>query len=55
MMFVVAKANGRAGEEGKDTVFLHGGSQITSEKIEKFKRRKISNDREARHASMSEL
>lgn len=42
MLFVVAKGEKRAGEEGKETLFLHGGTQITREKIEKFKRRRIA-------------
>ncbi|PQE32582.1 hypothetical protein CJF32_00004115 [Rutstroemia sp. NJR-2017a WRK4] len=41
MQVVVAKQQKRA-REGKDTVFIHGSAEITSERIENFKRRKVS-------------
>jgi hypothetical protein len=53
MMFVVAKSDERAGREGKNTAFLHEGTPIKNIKIEKFKRRKISHEKEDRYASMS--
>ena len=40
MRIVVAKAEKRARNEGKDTTFFHGDMQITAERIEQFKRRK---------------
>ncbi|PVH83906.1 hypothetical protein DL98DRAFT_569298 [Cadophora sp. DSE1049] len=43
MSFAVAKTEKRKNEEGKDTIFYHGDSKIPSEKIEHFKRRKMSN------------
>lgn len=46
MSIVVAKAGKRAREEGKDTIFFHGGVQITSERIGQFKRRKTTQERE---------
>jgi hypothetical protein len=41
MKFVAAKGEKRFMEEGKDTLFFHGGILITKEKIENFKRRKV--------------
>jgi hypothetical protein len=41
MGIVAAKAEKRAREEGKETIFFHGDSQILPERIEYFKRRKI--------------
>ncbi|CZS97693.1 uncharacterized protein RAG0_06645 [Rhynchosporium agropyri] len=49
MSFAVAKTEKRKVDEGKDTVFFHGDSLIPSEKIEHFKRRKMSS--KARKAS----
>ncbi|KAG4440765.1 hypothetical protein IFR05_003752 [Cadophora sp. M221] len=43
MSFAVAKTEKRKNDEGKDTIFYHGESLIPSEKIEHFKRRKMSN------------
>ncbi len=40
MLFVVAKAEKKAGEEGKETVFFYEGVEIKEDKIERFKRRK---------------
>jgi hypothetical protein len=42
MGIVAAKAEKRAREEGKETIFFHGDSQISSERIEYFKRRKTT-------------
>jgi hypothetical protein len=41
MKVVVAKAEKRLREDGKDTVFFHNGLMMPPEKIENFKRRKI--------------
>jgi hypothetical protein len=41
MKFVIDKAEKRAREENKETIFFHGDSEITSERIENFKRRKL--------------
>jgi tetratricopeptide (TPR) repeat protein len=40
MSIVVAKSDKRARDEGKETVFFHGETQITRQRIEQFKRRK---------------
>lgn len=45
MKILVAKEKKRA-REGKETVFYHHGSQITSKRIETFKRQKITNESE---------
>ena len=42
MSIIVAKSEKRVREEGKDTVFFHGQSEITQERIEQFKRRKTT-------------
>jgi hypothetical protein len=42
MNIIVAKAEKRVREEGKETVFFHGQSEITQERIEQFKRRKTT-------------
>jgi hypothetical protein len=47
MNVLVAKAEKRLHEEGKETVFFMGKSQITRERIEQFKRRKITKEKEA--------
>lgn len=39
MQWIVAKGTKRGGE-GKDTTFFHGDTQITTKRIENFKRRK---------------
>jgi hypothetical protein len=44
MAIIVAKAEKRAADGGKQTVFFHHGSQVEAEKIERFKKRKISKD-----------
>ena len=43
---IVAKAEKRA-RDGKDTVFYYGDAEITTERIENFKRRKVSKEMEA--------
>ncbi|KAH8780621.1 hypothetical protein F5882DRAFT_500542 [Hyaloscypha sp. PMI_1271] len=40
MSIIVAKSDKRARDEGKETVFFHGETQITRQRIEQFKRRK---------------
>jgi len=42
-MIIIAKAEKRA-RDGKDTVFYHGDTEITTERIENFKRRKVSKE-----------
>jgi hypothetical protein len=42
MNIIVAKAEKRVREEGKETVFFHGKTEITRERIEQFKRRKTT-------------
>ena len=42
MSIIVAKAEKRVREEGKETVFFHGQSEITPQRIERFKRRKTT-------------
>jgi hypothetical protein len=44
MSVIVAKAQKRANEEGKETVFFHGNIRVTEERIENFKRRKVAED-----------
>jgi UDP-2,3-diacylglucosamine pyrophosphatase LpxH len=44
MSILVAKAEKRVREDGKDTIFFHGGSQITKERIDQFKRRKTTKE-----------
>ncbi len=44
MSIVVAKVGKRVRDEGKDTVILHREAQISRERIEQFKRRKITKD-----------
>jgi hypothetical protein len=39
MQWIVAKGTKRA-REGKDTDFFHGGIEVTTQRIENFKRRK---------------
>jgi len=53
MFFVLAKGAKRADEEGKDTTFFHGGSQIKRQKIERFKRRNIPNQKAAENVDAS--
>lgn len=40
MQILVAKAEKRARDDGKETVFLHGGSEVRPERFEHFKKRK---------------
>lgn len=43
MAFIIAaKADKRKAEEGKDTVFFRGDIKIESERIENFKKRKLT-------------
>lgn len=51
MKIVVAKAEKRARDEGKETIFFNGQFQISPERIEAFKKRKTV--REAVPASPS--
>jgi hypothetical protein len=44
MSVLVAKAGKRMRDEGKRTVFFLGESQITRERIEQFKRRKLTRE-----------
>jgi hypothetical protein len=46
MQIVIAKAEKRAREEGKETMFFHGESQITTKRIENFKKRKLTKELE---------
>ncbi len=42
MRILIAKAEKRATEENKDTIFFNGGYQIPQERIDLFKRRKVT-------------
>jgi hypothetical protein len=53
VLFVLAKGEKRAEEEGKDTIFFHEGSQIKRQKIERFKRRNILNQEAAENVDAS--
>jgi hypothetical protein len=55
MNILVAKAEKRVREDGKETTFFHGGSQITKERIDQFKRRKTTKDIEAPLPSAGKL
>jgi hypothetical protein len=55
MRIVVAKADKRAREQGKGTVFFHGNTQITQERIAQFKRRKITKELDIVSPSAGEL
>lgn len=44
MQILVAKAEKRAREEDKDTVFFLGEQRISVERIENFKKRKVVKD-----------
>ena len=46
MNFIVAKGQKRRRDEGKETVFFRGQSEITSRKIESFKKRRPIDDKE---------
>jgi hypothetical protein len=47
MQILVAKAEKRSRDEGKETLFLHGGVPVTSQRFEHFKRRKSTQAMEA--------
>jgi hypothetical protein len=47
MQILVTKAQKRKREEGKETVFIRGGNEILSERMEHFKRRKTTHVMEA--------
>jgi hypothetical protein len=47
MSIVLAKAQKRSKNEGKETAIFHGGAQITRERVEQFKRRKTTKDADA--------
>ena len=47
MNFVVAKLLKRQADEGRDTVFFRGETQITTDRIENFKKRKTVKDSDA--------
>jgi hypothetical protein len=53
MQIIVAKAEMRAREEDKETVFFQGDRQIPPEKIENFKKRKTSHAAEVASPSAS--
>ena len=42
MKIMIAKADKRAREEGKDTMFFHHSLKLPFEKIQNFKRRKLA-------------
>ena len=44
MKVIVAKANKRKLDEGKETVFFHHGVKVASTRIETFKKRKVTKD-----------
>ena len=44
MNILIAKAEKRAREDGKETVFFYGETQISAERIKQFKRRKTCKD-----------
>jgi hypothetical protein len=50
MRSVIVKAETRARNEGKDTTFFHGDTQITAGRIEQFKRRKTAKDVESMYS-----
>jgi hypothetical protein len=47
MEFVIAKLQKRKTDEGKDTTFFRGETQITTDRIEHFKKRKVLKDSDA--------
>jgi len=55
MKVIVAKAEKRFREEGKDTVFKHNDVVIPSSKLENFKRRKVVRESGPASASAREL
>lgn len=44
MQVLRAKAEKRAREDGKQTVFWHKGKRVEHERFENFKKRKIANE-----------
>ena len=44
MQVLLTKAEKRAREEGKQTVFFHAGTLINPERLENFKKRKTVNE-----------
>ena len=44
MKVIVAKADKRKLDEGKETVFFHHGVKVASTRIENFKKRKVTKD-----------
>jgi hypothetical protein len=42
MMTVLTKAEKRARDEGKESIFFHAGSEISNQRIVNFKKRKIA-------------
>jgi hypothetical protein len=54
MQIIVAKAEKRAREEGKETVFFQGDRQIPPGKIENFKKRKAIHAAEVASPSAGE-
>lgn len=55
MQVLIAKAEKRERDEGKETVFWHAGSKINPERIENFKKRKIMSEGDVVSPSASEL
>jgi hypothetical protein len=55
MKIVVAKAEKRKREEGKDTIFRHNGLIIPPKKLENFKRRKTVRESDPASPSVREL
>jgi len=51
MQISIAKAEKRAREEGKETIFFHGESQITTKRIENLKKRKLTKELEGESPS----
>ena len=44
LQVLVAKAEKRERDKGKETIFWHAGSKINPERIQNFKKRKIVSD-----------
>ena len=51
MQIIIAKAENGAREEGKETIFFHGESQITTKRIENLKKRKLTKELEGESPS----
>ena len=54
MNIIIAKGEKRSRDGGKDTIFFHGGSRITSERIHNFKKRKTMIDVDMTYSSPGE-